>query len=203
MHCLAPPAATSTAVACPRPSPSWRVSPRRGGVHSRCLPVGLHVRMLRCVPFIQRQRDTLCLTHAFNKMLQHPRLHPSDMCSAFPPGQALHGDYHVHELSHALHHISPHITLINGHPHMGATDNADFLATVRGQPHEHPLLDCAILTIHRDQRAPGGTHHVAAVILPLCTATPEWFVLDSCRPEMVFRCGTCAMHSCLTQMYHM
>ena len=67
-------------------TPSWRASPRRGGAHSRCLPVlvGLHVRMLRCVPFIQRQRGTLCLIHAFNNMLQHPRLHPSDMYSAFP-----------------------------------------------------------------------------------------------------------------------
>ena len=72
---------------------------------------------------------------------------------------------------------------------MGATDNADFLATVRGQPHDHPLLDCAILTIHPDQRTRGiwrGAHRVAAVLLPLRTATPEWFVLGSCRPDMVF-----------------
>ena len=129
------------------------------------------------------------MIHAFNNMLQHPRLHLSDMYSAFPPGQALQGYYHVHELSRALHHISPHIALVEGQPHMGATDNADFLATFRGQPHEHPLLDCAILTLHPDRRAPGarcGAHHVAAVLLQLRTATPEWFVLDSCRPDMVF-----------------
>ena len=145
--------------------------------------------MLRHVPYIQRQHGTLCLIHEINNMSQHPRMHLSELYSAFPPGQALQGDYHVHELSRALHHISPHIPLIEGQPHMGATDNADLLATVRGQPHEHPLLDFAILTIHPDQRAPGarrGAHHVAAVLLPLRTATPEWRVLDSCRPDMVF-----------------
>ena len=72
---------------------------------------------------------------------------------------------------------------------MGATDNADFLATVRDQPHKHPVLDWAILTIHPDQRTRGvwrGAHHVSAVLLPLRTAMAEWFVLDSCRPDMVF-----------------
>ena len=139
--------------------------------------------------FIQCQHGTLCLIHAFNNMLQHPRLHLSDMYSSFPPGQALKGNYHVHELSRALHHISPHKALIEGQPHMGATDNADFLAAVRALPQEHPLLDSAILTIHTTQDNRGvwrGADHVAAVLLPLRTATPEWFLLDSCRPDMVF-----------------
>ena len=51
---------------------------------------------------------------------------------------------------------------------MGATDNADFLATVRGQPHEHPLVDCAILTVHPAKHNRGfwhGVHHVASVLL--------------------------------------
>ena len=47
-----------------------------------------------------------------------------------------------------------------------------------------------ILTIHLGQHNRGiwhGAHHVTAVVLPLRTATPEWFVLDSCRPDMLFR----------------
>ena len=163
----------------------------RAGAHSCCLPVGVHMTALRSVPFAQSQHGTLCLIHAFNNMLQLPFLRRPDMCPAFPPGQAHEGNYHVHELHRALYtqYISPHLSVVEGYPHMGATDHMAFLTTVSRQPPECPMADCAILTIHPAQREDGtwqDAHHVAAVLLPLRTDAPEWFVLDSCRPNAVF-----------------
>lgn len=106
------------------------------------------MHMLRCATFVQRQHGTLCLVHAFNNMLQQLHLHQSDMYPAFPPGHALRGNYHVHELHRALQHISPHMSLVEGQRHMGATDNAGFPAIVRSRRREYPLLGCAILTTH-------------------------------------------------------
>ena len=72
---------------------------------------------------------------------------------------------------------------------MVAMDRVTFPATVRRQPPECPMADCAILTMHPAQREDGtwqGAHHVAAVLMPLRTDALEWFVLDSCRPHEVF-----------------
>lgn len=79
--------------------------------------------------------------------------------------------------------------LVEGQQHMGATDDAICLATVRNQPPEYPLLGCAILAIHPAQREGWmwqGAHQVAAVLLLLRTDVPERFVLHSWRPNMVF-----------------
>ena len=119
--------------------------PLRAGAHSCCLPTGVHMTTIRCVPFVQRQHGTLCLAHAFDDMLQQRFLRHPDMCPAFPPGQAREGNYHVHELHRALQHISPHmpsVSVVEGHPHMGATDHTavldkhGYIATVHKQPSE-------------------------------------------------------------------
>lgn len=81
---------------------------------------------------------------------------------------------HVHELHCALQHISPQMSLVEGLPHMGATDDADFLATVRNQPLEFPLLLCNPHPAQREQRMWQGAHHVAGVLLPLRTDVPKW-----------------------------
>ena len=80
--------------------------PLRAGAHSCCLPVGVHMTVLRSVPFVQSQHGTLCLIHAFNNMLQLPLLRRPDMGPAFPPGPAREGNLHVHELHRALQYAS-------------------------------------------------------------------------------------------------
>ena len=54
----------------------------------------------------------------------------------------------LHELSRTLQHITPRMSLVEGQPHLGAIDNADFLATFRNQSREHALRDGVILTTH-------------------------------------------------------
>ena len=106
-------------------------------------------------------------------MLQQPHLHQSDICPALLRGHAQQNDFRVHELSRALHHNSPHISFIEGQPQVRATDSAGFLAAVRNPPRQHPLLNCAIRTIHpgvhpsRHDRGIRLRGEYRAVLLPL------------------------------------
>ena len=122
----------------------------------RCLLIGVHMMTLRCVTFVQCQHGT----RAYNNTLQLPFLRRSNMFPAFAARQAREGNYHMYEFT-------------------GATEHKDFQVTVRKHPSEHSMSNCAILTMHLAQREDGtwqGAQHVAAVLMPLRTDVPEWFV---------------------------
>ena len=151
-------------------------------------------------PYTEAQVGELCLIHAFNMCMQRALLDHGEMQHLLlranvqrPLGEPAlqRGQYDTGELSICLQALDPTLRWHEGLPHKGRTTGRTWTQTLAAQTFDMTQIDAVILTIHPHHyggsSAQRGSHHVAAVHLPLVGAAPDWYILNSTAPHKVQR----------------
>lgn len=142
------------------------------------------------------QHDANCFLHAVNNALRMAVLTNEVARDILRRNDALldlhsAGWFHAGDIRTVLTALSPHLSLVEGNPHLGLTHRTPWCTTMALQPGCCENADHAIITLRpRDWQtnlnANARTHTFAATRIPAQQNGPTWVVVDSLVGDAVF-----------------